>query len=527
MPEPLSIQTALANRLAQMIGADYVSHDAQTCRAMSEDIFSQGGVAGMVVAPANTEELSQVLETVHQAGAIIVPRGGGMSYTSGFVIDRAGAVVIDMRRMDQVISINPEDMLVTVQAGATWASLHAALTRLGLRTPFWGPLSGISSTIGGGLSQLNAFFGAGIWGTTSESVTCLTVVLADGGILRTGSAGTTDGSPFFKHYGPDLAGLFCGDCGALGIKAEITLRLIPAPVHEAHISFAMPDLASTARATAAVARTNLASEVCAFDPNLAKIRLRRASLLQDVKTLAAVIGAQKNVFEGVRQGAKMALAGRGFMDDAGYTLHVITEGASQAQVEEAAFALRGLMMDHGGREIENTIPKAMRAAPFTPLNNILGPDGERWVPIHGIVPLSEGEACWQALDDLFAAYGQAFKVRGITSGYLVTTISTNGFLIEPVFFWPDARYGIHETTLEPSYLAKVPKLPANAANADLVDEVRGKILEIFQRFGATHFQIGRTYRFAQTRDPVTMALLKAIKAHLDPDNRMNPGVLGL
>ncbi len=115
----------------------------------------------------------------------------------------------------------------------------------------------------------------------------------------------------------------------------------------------------------------------------------------------------------------------------------------------------------------------------------------------------------------------------MTSGYLVTTLSTNGFLIEPVFFWPDARYGIHETTLEPSYLAKVPKLPANADNAALVDEVRRKILDIFERYGATHFQIGRAYRYAQTREPVTWALLKAIKAHLDPDNRMNPGVLGL
>jgi D-lactate dehydrogenase (cytochrome) len=527
MAETAPHHMALADRLAQLIGADYVARDEDTRRAMSEDVFSQGGVAGLVVAPANLDELSQVLEAAHQAGAIIVPRGGGMSYTSGFVTEQAGAVVIDMRRMDQILSVSAEDMLVTVQAGATWASLQAALTPLGLRTPFWGPLSGLSSTIGGGLSQLNAFFGAGIWGTTSESVTCLTVVLADGSILRTGSAGTKGGSPFFKHYGPDLAGLFCGDCGALGIKAEITLRLIPAPAHEAHLSFAMPDLASTARATAAVARTNLASEVCAFDPNLAKIRMRRASLLQDVKTLAAVIGAQKNVFESVKQGAKMALAGRGFMDDAGYTLHLITEGASAAQVEEAARTLRDLMKGHGGREIENTIPKAMRAAPFTPLNNILGPDGERWVPIHGIVPLSHGEACWLELDDLFASYSQAFEARGMTSGYLVTTLSTNGFLIEPVFFWPDARYGIHETTLEPSYLAKVPKLPANADNAALVDEVRGKILDIFERFGATHFQIGRTYRYAQTREPVTLALLKAIKAHLDPDNRMNPGVLGL
>lgn len=527
MADPARHNDHIADQLAALVGAEHVHSDEATRHAMSEDIFAQGGLAGLVVAPATRDQLSAVLKIARAAGLAILPRGGGMSYTKGYVAETSGALLIDTRRMDKIITISPEDMIATVEAGCTWASLHAALAPLGLRTPFWGPLSGISSTIGGGVSQLNAFFGAGIWGTTSDSVTALTIVLADGSVLRTGTAGTIGASPFFKHYGPDLTGLFCGDCGALGVKAEVTLRLIPAPTHEAHLSFSMPDLAQTAAATAAVARTNLASEVCAFDPNLARIRLRRASLLQDVKTLAAVIGAQKNVLDGVKQGARMALAGRGFMDDAGYTLHLITEGASKAQVEAAADQLRHLVKSHGGREIENTIPKAMRAAPFTPLNNILGPDGERWVPIHGIVALSQGPACWQALDALFASYQQAFDQRGMTSGYLVTTLATNGFLIEPVCFWPDARFGLHETTLEPSYLAKLPKLPANPDNAALVDEVREKILDIFQHFGAAHFQIGRTYRYAATRAPETMGLLKAIKAYLDPENRMNPGVLGL
>jgi D-lactate dehydrogenase (cytochrome) len=527
MPDAFVPPADLAQRFAAIVGAPNLSLDPATRAAMSEDVYAQGGMAAYVVAPANTDELSQVLAAANQAGQVVVPRGGGMSYTSGYVVENEGAVVVDMRRMDKIISVNGDDMYVTVQAGATWADLRAALHPKGLRTPFWGPLSGISSTIGGGLSQQNAFFGAGVWGTTSDSVLSITVVLADGTIVRTGSAGTAGGSPFFRNYGPDLTGLFCGDTGALGMKAEVTLRLIPEPTDEGWVSFAMPDLPSTARATAAIARTGLACEVCSFDPNLAKIRMRRASLVSDAKTLAAVVTSQKNIFEGVKQGAKMALAGRSFMDDAGYTLHIVTEGASKGQIDEALIVLRTIMKGEGGKEIENTIPKALRAAPFTPLNNVLGPDGERWVPIHGIVALSDGQACWEELEAMFENHRSQMDALRITTGYLVTTVSTTGFLIEPVFFWPGARFALHESIVENHYLNKLPKLAHDEAAATMVTDMREKILDIFEKYGATHFQIGRTYRYAQTRDPMTLALLKAVKAHVDPKGLMNPGALGL
>jgi D-lactate dehydrogenase (cytochrome) len=73
----------------------------------------------------------------------------------------------------------------------------------------------------------------------------------------------------------------------------------------------------------------------------------------------------------------------------------------------------------------------------------------------------------------------------------------------------------------------LPKLSHDEAAAALVTEMREKVLDIYQAYGATHFQIGRTYRYAQTRDPVTLALLKALKAYVDPKGLMNPGALGL
>ena len=86
---------------------------------------------------------------------------------------------------------------------------------------------------------------------------------------------------------------------------------------------------------------------------------------------------------------------------------------------------------------------------------------------------------------------------------------------------------MHESTVEAHYLKKLPKLAHDEAAAALVDKLRENILDIFEAYGATHFQIGRTYRYAQTRDPLTLALLQAVKDHVDPKGFMNPGSVGL
>jgi hypothetical protein len=169
----------------------------------------------------------------------------------------------------------------------------------------------------------------------------------------------------------------------------------------------------------------------------------------------------------------------------------------------------------------------LRASPFTPLNNILGPDGERWVPVHGVVALSDAAPCQKAIAELFEGYRARFEAAGVYTGMMLTSLSTNAFLIEPVFFWPEAREAIHEATVEPGMLAKLQRHEANPAATALVAEARKGVIGVFQRFGAAHFQIGRTYPWLESRDPAAQALARALKAHLDPDGRLNPGGLGL
>jgi len=516
---------ALRERLREIVGADHVSDDARRLDLHSADIWAHGAATvELIVAPRSLSELSDTVAAATAAGYHIAPRGAGMSYTGGYVAEANRTISLDLSAMNRILAIRPEDMVVTVEAGCTWAALHAALAPLGLRTPFWGAMSGLMSTIGGGLSQLNAMFGAGHYGTSAESVVALTVVLADGRILRTGAGGPV---PFYRHYGPDLTGLFCGDCGAFGVKAEITLRLMQAPEHEGYASFSFPTGESLLRGLAGIARAGIAAESCGFDPGLTRIRMRRASMADDAKTLGAVVAREKSLVSGLAAAARVVRGGRSFIPEDGFPLHLVFEGRSAAGVSHDVAAAKRIALAEGGQEIEPTIARVIRAVPFPPLNSVLGPDGERWLPIHGIVPLSRAAELFTFIEGVFAAMAAPFAAAGISTAYLFTHLSTNAIIVEPVFYWPEQRAAIHEAAIEPAHLAKLPVQPANPEATELVRTARVRVLDVFERFGCAHFQIGRTYPYHRSCDNAAWGLIAAAKTYLDAAGAMNPGVLGL
>ena len=532
MAVPRSVSSAsrasdtLVAALKQAVGADHVRTDDAARALFSQDIFAIAPTPVLaVVAPADTEQLAAVVNIAVRERLALAPRGGGLSYTKGYIPASGQTLSLDLSRMDKVLRIDDEDMTVTVQAGCTWKTLNDALKPLGLRTPFWGPMSGLSSTIGGGLSQQNAFFGAGHYGTTSESVVALTMVLGDGHVLRTGARGEDGDRPFWRHYGPDLTGLFCGDCGALGIKAEITLRLIQAPAHEAYASFAFKSAEDIIAAMTAMTRAGIASELCGFDPNLTKVRLRRASLATDVGVLKDVVAKQGSLLKGAVAAAKIAMAGRDFVGIDDYPLHVICEGRSKAAVEADLAEARRIAKTEGGAEIENSIPRIIRAQPFPAANSILGPGGERWATLQCVAPLSKAAAIYAEIEAVHADMASAYAEQGIDTAFMLTSLSTNAFIIEPTFYWPDARHALHEALIEPQHLARLPALPANPAAFAVVSEARRRVMAVFQKYGTGHLQIGRVYPYRESRDAASWTLLETIKNALDPDRRINPGVL--
>ncbi|HEV2567410.1 FAD-binding oxidoreductase, partial [Sphingomonas sp.] len=85
------------------------------CAFYAQDVHSIGPQPCAVFRPANIDELSQGLKAAAARGLAIVPRGGGMSYTKGYVAPEAGALIVDLGRMDRILDIDPIDMLVTVE----------------------------------------------------------------------------------------------------------------------------------------------------------------------------------------------------------------------------------------------------------------------------------------------------------------------------------------------------------------------------------------------------------------------------
>ena len=511
-PDPLGM-------IAAVVPAEALITDAAECAFYAQDVFTKGPQPLAVFRPESTEELSHGIAAATGEGVAIIPRGGGMSYTKGYVAPDAGALIVDMGRMQRILNINETDMTVTVEAGCTWHALYEALHPKGLRTPLWGTLSGLYASVGGGMSQ-NGLFWGGRDGTIAPSIICADIVLADGTIMRTGS-------DFIRPFGPDLTGIFGADAGAFGVKATITLPLVHDGVAFAYGSFAFDAPAQYCAAISEIGRRGLAAEAFGFDPFLQAQRMKRDSLVSDAKSLVGMMTSQGGFWKGIKEGAKVVAAGRSFLDDCKFSIHLICEGRHQGGVDADMRAVEAIVTANGGRIVENTIPKILRANPFPPPNSMAGPEGERWAPIHGIVKHSKALETIIALTDLFEANATDMDRLGVGAGYMFLLVGSTGFLIEPCFYWPDEQWAIHEHFIEAPHFAKLKGFPANPEARALVEKLRMNVVDVFGRMDGIHFQLGRTYPIKERSDPRGWAILEAIKASVDPDGRMNPGALGL
>jgi D-lactate dehydrogenase (cytochrome) len=205
--------------------------------------------------------------------------------------------------------------------------------------------------------------------------------------------------------------------------------------------------------------------------------------------------------------------------------HFIVEGFDAGDVASRARQLRRLMAPFG-REIVNSIPAFVRTMPFAPLFNILGPGGERWVPIHGVFTHDAALGFDRALKSLLEQQRAKMDQHGVWIGTMFSTFGSTGFLYEIALYWPDARTAYHLSTLDPAHIAALPDFPANPEARAYVEDLKRALIETMQTHGASHFQIGRAYPYQQRLAPPARALLGTIKQQLDPHNLMNPGALG-
>ena len=510
----------LIDALVATVGAERCSTADGDMLRHGTDLYYDGPLPTALVRPGSIEDLQAVVRVATTHGTPVVPRGGGVSYTAGYVTDRPGAVLIDTTELDRAVEVNTADGYVTVEAGCTWSKLRDRLDPLGVRTTFQGPFSGAFATVGGALSQSAVVWGAARYGISAAAVLSLSVVTADGTLLRTGHDATiipsdgSDGSegtdderanprraePHFRPYGPDLTGLFLGDCGALGIKATATLRLAQRPTATIGSTWSFPRGDDLVASMVELASRELGTTVVATDSSMARQRIMR-----DAAERGEVV------------------TDPGFT----HTLHVVVDGSSAPAVGAEAEQVEEVCTRHNGTPAPQNRTELLLENPFITMTSSVGPAGERWAPMHAIAPRSGIGTLWARLRELEATHAREIATHEVTVGYLLTTVGTEAVIIEPALYWPGPRRPIHELLLSADQTGGFGDRESDEKADAFVERYRSEMAAVFRSLGCAHLQIGRVYPYAETREAPTLALLRAVKAQLDPQGLMNPGVLGL
>ncbi|KAI1840451.1 hypothetical protein JX266_013335 [Neoarthrinium moseri] len=239
-----------AHAIEAVLGEDGVSYDEDDIEAHGYSDWSTSNSTGRPVAvvyPKSTEDVSKIAQICSQHDTPIVPFGAGSSVEGSFSSPYSG-ICVDFTNMDQVVAFRPNDMDVTVQPGVNWTTLNEQIKDDGLFLPMDpSPTATIGGMVSTNCSGTNAFR----YGTMKDWVVNLTVVLANGQIIKTRHR------PRKTSAGYNLTSLFVGAEGTLGLVTEVTVKLavIPQDTSVAVVSF--PTIKDAAGAATSLIRSGL------------------------------------------------------------------------------------------------------------------------------------------------------------------------------------------------------------------------------------------------------------------------------
>lgn len=241
------IVAELVTRLSGDFGDRAVTSHAVREHHSHGEGLADAGLPDVVVFPHSNEEVASIVRLCHLARVPVIAFGVGTSL-EGHVAALYGGVCVDLSQMNRVLEVNAEDLDCRVQAGVTREQLNAELKGTGLFFPID---PGANATIGGMAATRASGTNAVRYGTMRENVLGLTVVTADGRIVKTG------GRARKSSAGYDLTRLFVGAEGTLGVITEIQLRLygVPEAIQAAVCQF--PDLASAVNTVIVAMQTGI------------------------------------------------------------------------------------------------------------------------------------------------------------------------------------------------------------------------------------------------------------------------------
>lgn len=234
--------------LEDILGADNVTFDEETCRIYSEDAANLPMLASQIIhnrfdivaQPVTVESIQRLLEYIRNHRIPLVPRGNGTSGWGGSIPTKGG-ICLSLTQMSRVIHMDDYGCTVTVEAGMTWRELLMFLERMGMTLPVY-PSSATAATIGGFVASGGLGIGSSKNGDVRDQVVGLEAVLANGMLVRVGDlqlgphpdpleeeahAGTKWLEWFLDESKLNLKAVLTGTYGTLGIITKVTLRTVP------------------------------------------------------------------------------------------------------------------------------------------------------------------------------------------------------------------------------------------------------------------------------------------------------------
>ncbi|NMM81816.1 2-hydroxy-acid oxidase [Acidovorax sp. SRB_14] len=236
---PRAVPQALLDALAARFGAQ-----CSTALAVREQ---HGRDEGSLVAPPpeavvfaqSTQDVQDAVRLAGEYAVPVIPYGAGSSL-EGHLLAVQGGISLDVSRMDQVLSIDADDLTVTVQPGITRKALNEAIKDTGLFFPID---PGADASLGGMAATRASGTNAVRYGTMRENVLALEVVTASGEVIRTGTRAKKSAA------GYDLTRLIVGSEGTLGVITEVTVRLYPLPEAVSAAVCSFPSIEAAVRTT--------------------------------------------------------------------------------------------------------------------------------------------------------------------------------------------------------------------------------------------------------------------------------------
>jgi len=421
----------------------------------------------LILKPRTAEEVSAILKAANRTATPLRPKGGGTGWWSS-TRPPADGILLQMTRMNEIISIDEELMTVTVEAGITFSKLEEALGSKGYRIMIF-PESGKVATMGGHIQT---------WGTSPHTssvhedqatqIVGLTVVLPTGEIVPTGAGALTTAAGHLgrRFFPADLTGIFIGSEGAFGIITEASLKIYRQPEVSLTKIACFPDAQSAVDTLQSFQQAQRAGGIS----TLVEQRLVPKEML-----LAAIPGLKGSVPEASR-----------------YLLVLRTEGDRTDVQRHMAKACRLCRQQGGKVAVRGDLPEwwAGRFGSFPAA--ALG-KGQR-IMIVAMVPLGRMVEAFSIAEVFGKRYGLDLKLRGYPFGGPV-------FLAHASISWEAAR-------------------PESRAEA--LEQAR-ELMEALMGIGAVPHRVGTDFLLllAEKLDPGYRDFIERMKAMLDPKGIMN------